>query len=109
MSCFLLPKSLYTEIERILNKFGCSTTSGEIKGISWLSWNATSMSKSMGTMGIRSVSGYNITLVGKLCWKFIKNPHSSVARVYKILTKFSYFKCYIERRAKFFLEWHLDS
>lgn len=48
MWCFLLPKSLCQEIEKMLNKYWWSTTSSDRKGINWLSWEAMSMSKSKG-------------------------------------------------------------
>lgn len=83
MSCFLLPKSLCQDIEKMLNIFWWNSSSSNRKWVNWLSWNAMSMSKSKGGMGFRSLYDFNITLLGNLCWNFIKNPHSLVARVFK--------------------------
>lgn len=83
MSCFLLPKTLCQEIERMLNRFWWNSGTGARRGVHWLSWNAMSMSKSKGGLGFRSLYGFNVALLGKLCWNFIKNPQSLVARVYK--------------------------
>ncbi|XP_074378321.1 uncharacterized protein LOC141719854 [Apium graveolens] len=83
MSCFLLPKSLCQELERMLNKYWWCTSSSDRRGISWLSWDSMSSSKSRGGMGFRNLYSFNIALLGKHCWNFIKKPHSLVARVYK--------------------------
>ncbi|XP_074356116.1 uncharacterized protein LOC141695803 [Apium graveolens] len=83
MSCFLLPKSLCQEIERMLNKFWWNSGSTDRKGIHWLSWDAMSMSKPKGGLGFRSLYGFNVAMLGKLCWNFLHNPLSLVARLYK--------------------------
>lgn len=83
MSCFLLPKSFCQELERMLNKYWWCTSSNDRRGISWLSWDAMSTSKSKGGMGFRNLYGFNIALLGKNCWNFIKKPQSLVARVFK--------------------------
>lgn len=41
------------------------------------------MSKTKGGLGFKSLYGFNIALIGKFCWNFIRNPRSLVARVYK--------------------------
>lgn len=83
MSCFLLPKALCEEIEKMFNKFWWSSGSDDKKGVHWLSWEAMSMSKSRGGLGFRSLYGFNIALLGKLCWNFIQKPHTLVARIFK--------------------------
>lgn len=42
-----------------------------------------SMTKGKGGLGFRSLYGFNITLLGRLCWNLINNPSSLVARVLK--------------------------
>lgn len=42
-----------------------------------------SVSKHKGGLGFRSLYGFNIALVGKQCWKFIKEPQSLVAHIFK--------------------------
>lgn len=70
---FLLPKSFCEEIEKILNKFWWISRSDDKKGVHRLSWEAMSMSKSKGGLGFCSLYGFNIALLGKICWNLIKN------------------------------------
>lgn len=67
MSCFLVPKSFCQELERMLNKYWWCTSSNDRRGISWLSWDSMSSSKSKGGMSFRNLYGFNIALLGKLC------------------------------------------
>ena len=85
MSCFLLPQSLCQEIERIMNSYWWNSNSNRSRGINWLPWGDKSMSKHKGGLGFRSLYGFNIALLGKQCWKFIKEPNSLLARVFKAL------------------------
>lgn len=48
MSCFMLPKTLCQEIEKMMNSFWWSSNSSNNKGIKWLSWTRMSMSKKRG-------------------------------------------------------------
>lgn len=83
MSCFLLPKSLCQEIERMLNNFWWSSGNGDYKGVKWLSWDAMSSPECKGGLGFRNLHGFNISLLGKHCWKFSHQPHALVSRLYK--------------------------
>lgn len=83
MTCFLLPKTLCQEIEQVMNNFWWKSGSDQGKGINWLSWGSMSMSKHRGGLGFRSLHGFNLALIGKHCWNFLKNPQSLVARVFK--------------------------
>ena len=51
MSCFLLPKSLCQEIERMMNNYWWSSSASDRRGINWLSWENMSMMKSKGGLG----------------------------------------------------------
>lgn len=82
-SCFLLPKTLCREMERIMNKYWWNSKPRQNIGINWLGWGDMSMSKHRGGLGFRSLYGFNIALIGKQCWKLIKDPQSLVARLYK--------------------------
>ncbi|XP_017239513.1 uncharacterized mitochondrial protein AtMg00310-like [Daucus carota subsp. sativus] len=70
-------------MEKIMNKYWWNSSTGQNKGINWLSWGDMSMSKHEGGLGFRSLYGFNIALIGKHCWKFLKQPQSLVARVFK--------------------------
>lgn len=83
MSCFMLPKSLCTEIERLLNGYWWSSNGNENKGIRWLAWDKMATAKCMGGLGFRNLHGFNIALLGKHVWKFAHNPSSLVARIFK--------------------------
>lgn len=67
MSCFLLPKTLFQELEKLFNNYWWSSGSGARKCVKWLSWNKVSMMKSKGGLGFRSLYGFNIGLLGKQC------------------------------------------
>lgn len=83
MSCFLLPKSLCKELERMMNSFWWGSKEGNRKGIKWLSWTNMSMSKGEGGLGFRDLFGFNLALLGKLRWNLINNPNSLVAKIFK--------------------------
>lgn len=83
MSCFLLPKTLFQEVERVLNRYWWKSGGNQSRGITWLSWRAMSMSKSQCGMGFRYMYGFNIALLGKQVWRCITKPHMLVSRVLK--------------------------
>lgn len=67
----------------MLNSFWWSSSSGDNKGIKWLSWDAMSFAKCKGGLGFRNLHGFNLSLLGKHCWKFMHQPQALVSRVYK--------------------------
>lgn len=83
MSCFLIPKSLAQEMERLMNGYWWSGSSHGSKGLRWLAWDKMCKSKSKGGLGFRSLHGFNLALLGKHIWHFMHNPGSLVARVFK--------------------------
>lgn len=83
MSCFLIPKFLCQEIERMMNAFWWSSSSANNKGIKWLSWSRMSMSKKYGGLGFRDLQGFNLALLGKQCWNLLKNLDALVLRLLK--------------------------
>ena len=83
MSCFLLPKSLCEEIQRVMNAFCWQNNSTSNKGIRWLSWQKMCMMKNNGGLGFRDIKGFNIALLSKQCWKLVNEPDSLMARVLK--------------------------
>lgn len=82
MSCFLLPKSLCEELQRMMNNFLWGSGKDLNKGIRWLSWENMSMAKCRGGMGFRDLHGFNLVLLDKHYWNFINKPNSLVARVF---------------------------
>lgn len=83
MSCFKIPTTLCQEIERLMNGYWWSSKGDHTKGIRWMAWDKMSVAKSEGGLGFRNLYGFNLALLGKHVWNFIKNPQSLVARVFK--------------------------
>lgn len=84
MMCFLLPKTLCQEIERMFNEYWWkSGGSGQRKGIHWKSWESMSMAKGRGGLGFRSLYGFNVALLGKQVWRNVNSPNLLVSRVLK--------------------------
>ncbi|XP_074378225.1 putative mitochondrial protein AtMg00310 [Apium graveolens] len=67
----------------MLNKFWWNSGSTERRGINWLSWDGMSMSYSKGGLGFTSLYGFNIALLGNLCWNLLNKPLFLVARLNK--------------------------
>ncbi|PNX86022.1 ribonuclease H, partial [Trifolium pratense] len=82
MSVYLLPDSIITDIERMLNSFwwGGGTNN---KGIRWLAWDRLARPKSEGGLGFRNFQAFNMSMVAKQAWNFVAKPHTLVARIYK--------------------------
>ena len=83
MMCFLLPKTLCQEIERLFNEYWWKSGTGQRKGIHWQSWESMSMSKGRGGLGFRSLYGFNVALLGKQVWRLVNCPDLLVSRVLK--------------------------
>lgn len=65
MSCFLIPKTLCQEIEKMLNAFWWNSKSSSTKGVKWLSWTCMCMPKKSGGLDFRDLGGFNLALLGK--------------------------------------------
>lgn len=83
MSIFLLPQDLCSKIETALNGFWWNSSQVEGKGIRWKRWSDLCQPKSVGGMGFRKIREFNLSLLGKQAWRFIKHPDSLVSKVYK--------------------------
>lgn len=83
MSCFLIPKTLCQEMERLMNDFWWKSNSNNSKGIKWLAWDKMSMTKKKGGLGFRNLHGFNLSLLGKQCWNLIEKPNALLSRVLK--------------------------
>ncbi|GMI76000.1 hypothetical protein HRI_001269300 [Hibiscus trionum] len=64
MSCFLLPKTFYKELEGIFARFWWQNSS-EKCGIHWCTWEYLCMPKEEGGMGFRDMCKFNIALLAK--------------------------------------------
>lgn len=83
MSCFLLAKSLCTDLEKMINSYWWSSKENNKKGIIWAFWSNISMLKELGGLAFRDLHGFYLALLRKQCWTLLHNPRSLVARVFK--------------------------
>lgn len=83
MSCFLIPKMLCQEMERIINNYWWTSYSTDKKGIKCMAWDKMCKAKCKSGLDFRSLHDFNLALLGKHVWNFLHNPSSLVARVYK--------------------------
>ncbi|KAL8131281.1 hypothetical protein AgCh_007272 [Apium graveolens] len=83
MSVFLLPLEITKDVERSISKFWWNTKKTASKSIHWMSWDRLSRHKSRGGMGFRDFRDFNLAMLGKQGWRFIKNPSSLVSKVFK--------------------------
>jgi hypothetical protein len=82
MSVYLIPEATIKEIERMFNSFwwGGGSNNG---GIKWLAWDQMTFPREYGGLGFRNLHLFNMAMVAKQGWNFIKKPNSLVAKVYK--------------------------
>ncbi|XP_031127524.1 uncharacterized protein LOC116029616 [Ipomoea triloba] len=66
-----------------MNKFWWGSGGGNERGIHWLSWKRMCTPKCFGGLGFKDLRAFNLALLGKQGWRFLTNPASLVARVYK--------------------------
>ncbi|MCI06599.1 RNA-directed DNA polymerase (Reverse transcriptase) [Trifolium medium] len=53
------------------------------RGIKWLAWDRMAYPKEFGGLGFRNLHLFNMAMVAKQGWKFMTNPNTLVAKVYK--------------------------
>ncbi|KAA3457378.1 reverse transcriptase [Gossypium australe] len=82
MACFVLPKTLCSELESIIARFWWQKGHGQ-RGIHWCTWRELCISKEKGGLGFRSLDQFNIALLAKQGWRFINYPDSLLAQVLK--------------------------
>ncbi|XP_019192732.1 PREDICTED: uncharacterized protein LOC109187030 [Ipomoea nil] len=82
MSVFLLPASLCKDLERFMNRFWWRNRR-DGGGIHWMAWDKLSKPKKFGGLGFKDLRAFNLAMLGKQGWRFLTNPQSLVARVYK--------------------------
>jgi hypothetical protein len=82
MSVYLIPDSIISEIERMLNSFWWGDGSNN-KGIRWLAWEKLTRPKAVGGLGYRDFHEFNMSLIAKQAWKFLSEPDKFVSRIFK--------------------------
>ena len=83
MSLFQLPTTLIDSIEKMMNSFWWGHGKTTHRGIHWMNWEKLSTPKVHGGMGSKALSTFNLAMLGKQGWKFITEPNSLVARIFK--------------------------
>ncbi|XP_042939564.1 uncharacterized protein LOC122274607 [Carya illinoinensis] len=82
MSVLKLPKNLCKELNSLMENFwwGNSTKSS---GIHWCRLEKLGRPKGSGGLGFRDVKSFNLALLAKQGWRFLLNPRSLVAKIFK--------------------------
>lgn len=83
MGTYLLPPSVYDEIQKMMNSYWWGANGSSTGGIRWMSWERLSKSKAEGGMGFRRLHAFNLAMLGKQAWKLVTQPDSLVAKVLK--------------------------
>jgi len=83
MSIFQLPSTLIDSIEKMINSFWWGHGKMTHRGIHWMNWEKLLAPKIHGGMGFKDLSAFNLAMLGKQGWKFITEPNSLVARIFK--------------------------
>ncbi|GLU12062.1 hypothetical protein SLE2022_287710 [Rubroshorea leprosula] len=82
MGLFKLPKTLCTDLERIMNRYWWGGGEEEHK-IHWLEWRRLAISKKHGGLGFRALHEFNMAMLGKQGWRLMTNPDSLAAQLLK--------------------------
>ena len=81
MNVFLLPSSVCNDIERMFNAFWWNKNNGQ--GVKWTSWNRLCSPKTAGGLGFKNLKIFNLAMLGKQGWCFLKHPDALVAQLFK--------------------------
>jgi hypothetical protein len=82
MSVFQLPKKLCADINSMMSKFWWGHKGNDAR-IPWMSWRKLGRTKVNGGLGYRDLENFNSALLAKQGWRFLQNPQSLVARIFK--------------------------
>jgi len=83
ISIFLLPISLISTIEKMMNSFWWRHGGPNNCGIHWMSSEKLSMHTNHGGMGFKDLIAFNLAMLGKQGWKFQTELDSLVSSIYK--------------------------
>ncbi|XP_019197153.1 PREDICTED: uncharacterized protein LOC109191020 [Ipomoea nil] len=81
MSVFLLPESVCESVQRAMNRYWWGKEPD--RGIHWKAWNKLCIPKKFGGLGFKDLRNFNLAMLGKQAWRFLTNPGSLPARIYK--------------------------
>ncbi|KAK2414519.1 hypothetical protein QL285_037103 [Trifolium repens] len=75
LSFFKAPTGIISLIESIFKAFLWGG-SEESRKIHWIKWDKICLDKEYGGLGVRKVKEFNISLLGKWCWRLLQEPES---------------------------------
>lgn len=70
LSFFKAPTGIISSLESLFKRFfwgGCE----ESRKISWVDWNSVCLPKEEGGLGVRRLCEFNLSLLGKWCWRML--------------------------------------
>ncbi|GAU41426.1 hypothetical protein TSUD_26060 [Trifolium subterraneum] len=79
MSCFLLPKGLCKQMEKMMGRFWWGSNIDQ-KKIHWLNWKEIRKQKSLGFINLHA---FNEALLAKQGWRIVTEPNSLMATMLK--------------------------
>ena len=80
MSVFLLPKTLCSEINSLMQHFWWKKSNNE-SNMHWMSWSCMRRRKNYGGMGFRDFKSFNKALLAKQVWRLWQTPDSFLAKI----------------------------
>jgi len=83
---FLMPTSLFKEIQSMLNSFWWGSNRSMRRGINWLTWDKLAVRKGYGGMGFCHLLGFNLVMLAKQGWKLVSDPNAIIQEFSKLNT-----------------------
>ena len=80
MSCFSLPVSLCKRIQSAVTRYWWDNNEGSRK-MAWVSWDNMAKPKALGGLGVRDFQNFNVSLLAKISWRLLQNPHCLLGKV----------------------------
>ena len=80
LSFFRIPKQVVNKIVRLQRNFLWGGTSDQIK-IPWIRWETVCLPKEQGGLGVKDITSFNISLLGKWKWDLLQNQGETWTRV----------------------------
>ena len=102
MSCFKLPKDLYSKLTSAMIEFWWSNSTNK-KKISWVALQKLCKDKELGGLGFKDIEKFNQALLAKQAWRVWKNPESLLARIlqHRYFPRYSFLECGIGTRPSY--------
>jgi len=80
LSFFMVPKQVVKKIVRLQRNFLWGGSSDQIK-IPWIRWETVCLPKEQGGLGVKDITSFNISLLGKWKWDLLQNQGETWTRV----------------------------